>query len=43
VVADVLARLDRLPPQQRLAALSEIQNQVVRTVVAEASTPPANY
>jgi hypothetical protein len=37
VVAEVVARLGELPPGQRLAALTEIQNHVVRTVVEDAA------
>jgi transcriptional regulator with XRE-family HTH domain len=39
VVAEIVARLGELPPAQRLAALTEIQNQVVRTVVEDAAGP----
>ena len=38
LVAEIVARLGELPPGERMAALTDIQNQVVRTVVADAST-----
>jgi len=37
VVAEIVARLRELPPGQRLSALTEIQNHVVRTVVEDAA------
>ena len=37
VVAEIVARLGELPPDERMAALAAIQNTVVRMVVADAA------